>query len=128
MTFFVNGRTWAGAQPRQDHTGGFDAMQAAVEDIQRGDTLYLAAWMFQPSLALTRTTAGKNKLGNGTWGELYQTQARNGVKVRVIMKDFNPIAEKQHELLYKWFIPDLDKLIGGLPAAARDNIKYIVSN
>lgn len=103
-------------------------MQAAVEALKPGSTLLLAAWMFQPSLALTRTGAGgENALGQRTWGELLQRKARDGVTIRILLNDFDPIAVGLRRLLHDRFLPELDQLIGALPAPARDRLKYIVS-
>lgn len=128
MTPFINGRSWGGVQPAHDQVEAFDAMQAAVEALKSGCTLFLAAWMFQPSVALTKTGAGgTNALGNKTWGELLQRKARDGVTIRIIVNDFDPIAAGLRDLLYKRFLPELDQLIDGLPAGSRDRLKYIVS-
>lgn len=128
MTPFINGRSWGGAQPAHDQVEAFDAMQAAVEALKPGSTLLLAAWMFQPSVALTKTGAGGvNALGHKTWGELLQRKARDGVTIRIILNDFDPIASGLRSLLHDRFLPELDQLIAGLAAAARDRLKYIVS-
>lgn len=128
MTPFINGRSWGGAQPAHDQVEAFDAMQAAVEALKPGCTLLLAAWMFQPSVALTKTGAGGlNALGHKTWGELLQRKARDGVTIRIILNDFDPIASGLRSLLHDRFLPELDQLIAGLAAAARDRLKYIVS-
>lgn len=128
MTPFINGRSWGGARPREEQVEAFHSMQAAVERLASKESLLLAAWHFDPSLPLTRTNAaGKNALGNRTWGELLQRKARDGVKIRIIMTDFPPVATTLHGILYTRFLPAIDKLVAGLGASARDNLKYIVS-
>ena len=128
MTPFVNGRYWGGVKPKEDQFEAFNAMQAAVEALRPGDSLFLAAWMFDPSVPLTKTNAkGVNALGNANWGELFQRQARCGVKIRILMTDFSSIFQDQYDKLYNSFLPTLDRLIAGLPKASRDNLKYVVS-
>lgn len=127
ITLFVNGRSWGGARPAHDQFGAFDAMQEAVEGLKSGSRLLLAAWMFDPSLRLTKTVAwGVNASGHRTWGELFQGKARDGVKIRILMTDFAPLFRGQHAKLQS-FLPALDGLIAALPAASRDNLKYVVS-
>lgn len=128
MTPFINGRSWGGAAgPRHDQVEAFNAMQAAVEGLKAGESLLIAAWHFDPSLPLTRTNAaGKNSLGNKNWGELVQRKARDGVVVRILMTDFDPVAQNLHKILYRSFLPAIDKLVAGLGSSA-DNLKYVVS-
>ena len=127
MTPFINGRSWGGVAARKNQVEAFNAMQAAVEGLKAKESLLIAAWHFDPSLPLTRTNAaGKNALGNKTWGELVQRKARDGVKVRIIMTDFDPVAVNLHSILYQTFLPAIDKLVAGLGSKA-DNLKYIVS-
>lgn len=127
-TLFVNGRYWGGAKPKHDEFEAFNTMQEAVEGLKAGHALLLAAWMLDPSLPLTKTNAsGVNALGNRTWGQLFQRKARDGVKIRILMTDFSSIFRDQHDKLYRSFLPALDALIAALPAASRDNLKYVVS-
>jgi hypothetical protein len=128
MTPFINGRYWGGAKPRQDQFDAFNAMQQAVEGLKAGEWLLLAAWMFDPTLALTKTNAvGVNAFGNKTWGDLVQRKASEGVKIRLLVSDFSSIFKNQYDPLYNVFLPALDQLIAGLPTARRDNLKYVVS-
>lgn len=122
MTPFINGRSWGGATKKGDLAEAFDRMQEAVEALKKGCTLYLSAWMFDPTLKLTRTNAS----GLKTWGALFQKKARAGVKIRILMTDFSPIFKNQAASL-KSFIAALDKLVDGLPTSARDCLKYVVS-
>jgi phosphatidylserine/phosphatidylglycerophosphate/cardiolipin synthase-like enzyme len=123
MTPFINGRYWGGVKPKEDQFDAFNAMQAAVEGLQSGDSLFLAAWMFDPTLALTRTSS----LGSKNWGDLFQRKASDGVKIRILVTDFSFIFKDQNDKLYKTFLPALNTLIAGLKAASRDNLKYVVS-
>jgi phosphatidylserine/phosphatidylglycerophosphate/cardiolipin synthase-like enzyme len=128
LTPFINGRYWGGAKPREDQFGAFTAMQEAVEGLQADDSLFLAAWMFDPTLPLTNTNAsGVNALGNKTWGELFQRKASDGVKIRILMSDFSALFKDQYAKLYNLFLPTLDKLIAKVPASLRDCLKYVVS-
>jgi phosphatidylserine/phosphatidylglycerophosphate/cardiolipin synthase-like enzyme len=123
MTPFINGRYWGGAKPRHDEFKAFDSMQTAVEGLKRGDRLFLAAWMFDPTLPLTAASS----TGAATWGELFQKKARDGVTIRLLMTDFSAVFKDQLDKLQNTFLPTLDKLIAGLPSAARDRLKYVVS-
>jgi phosphatidylserine/phosphatidylglycerophosphate/cardiolipin synthase-like enzyme len=58
---------------------------------------------------------------------LFQSKAKQGVKIRIIMSDFAPVAAFLRNRVYGQFLPALDKLIGQLSATTRDNLKYIVS-
>ena len=128
MTPFINGRYWGGAKPKEDQVDAFNTMQEAVEGLTSGHSLFLAAWMFDPTLPLTKTKAsGVNALGNRTWGELFQRKADDGVKIRILITDFSFIFKDQFDKLYHTFLPALDKLIAGLRPGSRDNLKYVVS-
>jgi phosphatidylserine/phosphatidylglycerophosphate/cardiolipin synthase-like enzyme len=122
MTPFINGRSWGGATPKGDRVDAFDRMQEAVEGLKSGNALYVSAWMFDPTLRLTKTNAS----GLKTWGALFQQKARQGVKIRILMTDFSAIFANQLAGL-KSFITALDALIAKLPDAFRDNLKYVVS-
>jgi phosphatidylserine/phosphatidylglycerophosphate/cardiolipin synthase-like enzyme len=62
-----------------------------------------------------------------TWGELLQSKAKQGVKIRIIMSDFDPVAAFLRDRVHRQFLPTLNKLIDGLAPSTRDNFKYIVS-
>ena len=123
MTLFINGRYWGGKKPRADQFDTFNEMQKAVEGLKPGNSLFLAAWMFDPSVPLTRTSP----LGVKTWGELFKKKAGEGVTIRIIMTDFSSLFADQFAKLYKSFLPAMAKLVDGLSSGARDNLKYIVS-
>ena len=123
MTLMINGRDSGGKGPHTDHAEAFDNMQAAVESLGSGDCILLSAWMFDPTVPLTAA----NPAGLKTWGELLQAQAKQGVKIRIIMSDFDPVAKFLRDRVYGQFLPALDKLIDGLTSSTRDNLKYLVS-
>ena len=123
MTLLINGRNSGGAGPDDNVDEAFDRMQEAVEALQLGDTVYLAAWHFDPTVPLTKPGPPAIK----TWGELFHKKANDGVKIRIIMTDFAPIARILHGKLYNDFLPSLNNLISRLPTPQRDNLKYIVS-
>ena len=102
-----------------DKAEAFDSMQKAVEPLKPKDSVYLAAWHFDPTVPLPS--------GVKTWGDLFQRKATEGVKIRIIMTDFNPIAKGLYAKVYNDFLPALNKLIGQLSPPVRDNLKYIVS-
>lgn len=123
MTLMINGRDSGGKGPHIDQDEAFDNMQSEVESLGSGDSILLAAWMFDPTVPLTATSS----TGLQTWGELLQSKAKQGVKIRIIMSDFSPVAAFLRDRVYGQFLPALDKLIGQLSASTRDNLKYIVS-
>jgi len=123
ITLLINGRNSGGAGPDDNVDEAFDRMQEAVEALQPGDTVYLAAWHFDPTVPLTNP----GPPGVKTWGELFKKKANDGVKIRIIMTDFAPIAQVLHAKLYNDFLPALDNLVSQLPTTRRDNLKYIVS-
>ena len=122
FTLFNNGRNSGGTGPDIDQSEAFDTMQKAVEVLKAEDSICLAAWHFDQSVPLTLTRAGMK-----TWGDLFQKKAKDGVKIRIIMTDFDPIAKVLRAKLYRDFLPGLNKLIDKLDPAKRDNLKYIVS-
>ena len=123
MTLMINGRDSGGKGPHTDQAEAFDNMQAAVESLGSGDSILLAAWIFDPTVPLTAASPA----GLKTWGELLQSQAKQGVKIRIIMSDFDPVANFLRDRVYGQFLPILDKLIDGLTSSTGDNLKYIVS-
>ena len=123
ITLLINGRDSGGPGPAFDQAEAFDRMQRAVEALQPGDAVYLAAWHFDPTVPLTLP----DPAGVKTWGDLLQKKGNDGVKIRIIMTDFDPIAKGLYAKLYTEFLPGLNKLISQLGPAVRDNLKYIVS-
>jgi len=123
ITLLINGRNSGGAGPDDNVDEAFDRMQEAVEALQSGETIYLAAWHFDATVPLTKPGPPAIK----TWGELLQKKANDGVKIRIIMTDFAPAAAGLHRKLYSDFLPALDNLINHLPTTKRDNLKYVVS-
>lgn len=117
VRLFVHGRTTT-ATGTSDQTGAFDDLQAAVESLSAGDSIYIAAWQFNPSrLALTVSRRGLE-----TWGDLLRRQAEAGVAIRILMSDTPPGAR-----FLKSSVDDCEHLVAQLPPAARDRFKYIVS-
>jgi hypothetical protein len=121
-TMLINGRSSGGSGPNVDSTEPLDRMQATVQSLRAGDRVYLSAWFFEPATALTRGPYG----AAATWGALLARRADEGVIVRLLINDFDPISRMD-----RWLQDDdLDKLnplIAGLPATRRDNLKYVVS-
>jgi phosphatidylserine/phosphatidylglycerophosphate/cardiolipin synthase-like enzyme len=109
VTLMINGRTGG-----VDHGEAFESMQNAVESLGRGDSIYLAAWQFNPA-----TVPLDKGCGVKTWGDLFQRKANQGVKIRIIITQNIPT-----------FMSDLNALntlIGKLGLSVRDNFKYTVS-
>ena len=122
VTPLINGRSSGGAGPDVELTEPLDRMQAVVTSLGAGDFVYLSAWFFEPATPLT--TPGH--LGATTWGELFAKKAHEGVKVRLILNDFDPISGMDQWLQRNGLDP-LDAIIRGLPEAERDRYKYLVS-
>ncbi len=118
----INGRSSGGTGPDDDHTEPLDRMQETVASLGNGDFVYLSAWFFEPATQLTKGPVA----GATTWGALFALKAKEGVTVRILINDFDPVSG-----LDQWLDQDslkpLDALVSGLPAAARKNLKYFVS-
>ena len=123
ITPLINGReSGGGKQPKRDRAEAFEAMEQLIITLGPNDLIYLSAWQFDPRVA-TRTLIP----GASNWGLLLQQKALQGVKVRIIMTDFDSLSGGLHDAVYKVFLPELDQRINELPKLQRDNLKYIVS-
>jgi phosphatidylserine/phosphatidylglycerophosphate/cardiolipin synthase-like enzyme len=118
----INGRSSGGKGPDVDRTEPLDAMETMIKSLRSGDFVYLSAWFFEPATALTAGGAA----GATNWGTLFAKKAAEGVIIRIIINDFDPITG-----LDKWLettsLRPLNAIIAAIPAAQRDNLKYIVS-
>jgi phosphatidylserine/phosphatidylglycerophosphate/cardiolipin synthase-like enzyme len=112
ITLMINGRTSG-----RNKTEAFDSMQRTVESLGRGDTVYLAAFQVNPTKLTVPGSAGDT-----TWADLFVRKATQGVKIRIILTDF-----PEHFQDWKSDLTRLNEAIKGVPDAARDNLKYIVS-
>ena len=117
----INGRSSGGAGADIDLTEPLDAMERAVAALGAGDSVYLSAWFFEPATVLTVGGIA----GVATWGELFARKARDGVKIRLLINDFDSITGMDAWLNNAGLAP-LDTLIAALPAGKRDNLKYLV--
>jgi len=122
ITPLINGRNSNGTGPNVDITEAFEQMQRAVEALKKGASVYLSAWQFDPRIVLTVANPG----GLKSWGDLFQSKAKDGVKIRVIVTDYSRLAPFYAQL-HSQYLPALDAIIDALPAASRDNLKYVVS-
>jgi phosphatidylserine/phosphatidylglycerophosphate/cardiolipin synthase-like enzyme/N-acetylmuramoyl-L-alanine amidase len=124
-TPLINGRSSGGSGPDDDLTEPLDAMQNAVAAAGAGDFIYFSAWWFMPSTPLTAGTYGAAT----TWGALFAAKASEGVKIRILINDFDDIPGKttMGANIQATSIAPLDLIIAGLPADRRDNLKYVVS-
>jgi phosphatidylserine/phosphatidylglycerophosphate/cardiolipin synthase-like enzyme len=127
VTPLINGRNSNGSGGDIDRTEPLDVMQTAVQTLTKGDAVYVAAWFFEPATRLTRgpyvSPAGVGTAA--TWGSLLATKAHEGVVVRLLINDFDPISGMDRWLMADGLVP-LDTLIRGLPVEMRDNFKYLV--
>jgi N-acetylmuramoyl-L-alanine amidase/phosphatidylserine/phosphatidylglycerophosphate/cardiolipin synthase-like enzyme len=116
----INGRS---TNPPVDRTEPLDSMQSFVQTTTAGDSVYLASWYFEPSTPLT---GGTYRGAFTTWGGLFAAKAAEGVKVRILQTDFDPIGGSSRSMIRAW-MGRMDTWIGLLPAAAKDNLQYVVS-
>jgi phosphatidylserine/phosphatidylglycerophosphate/cardiolipin synthase-like enzyme/LAS superfamily LD-carboxypeptidase LdcB len=111
ITLMLNGRTSG-----KPWTEAFDAMQKTVESLGTNDSVFLAAFMLNPTLLTLPRTDMK------TWGDLFVSKAQQGVKIRILLTGIPDPGPG-----WKSDLGNLDSLIGRLSSDARDNLKYIVS-
>lgn len=124
ITPLINGRNTNGLGPNIELTEPLNAMEAAVRATTgAGDFVYLGAWLFEPKTLLT---SGIPFPGATNWGDFLSIKAQAGVKVRVILNDFDPISGMD-ETLRVISIEPLAAVINAIPEALRDNFKFIVS-
>jgi phosphatidylserine/phosphatidylglycerophosphate/cardiolipin synthase-like enzyme len=118
ITLMVHGRNWNGTGGFRDEFATFDRMQETTESLAAGDSLCIANWQFIPTAL--RLTAGPSGPQPATWADLLVRKANEDVKIRVIVA--------QHPLGSPFMsdLAALDTVISTLPAAKRDNFKYIV--
>lgn len=121
-TLLINGRSSGGNGPNVDLTEPLDRMQEVVQSLRSGDRCYLSAWFFEPRTVLTRGRYA----GFSTWGELLARKADEGVVVRILINDFDRVSGMD-QWLQRDDLDRLNPLIAGIPAARRDNLKYVVS-
>ena len=121
-TLLINGRSSGGTGPNTDLTEPIDRMQEVVQSLRSGDRCYLSAWFFEPATMLTRGRYA----GLSTWGELLARKADEGVVIRILINDFDPVSGMD-QWLQRDDLDRLNPLIAGLPVARRDNLKYVVS-
>lgn len=122
ITPLINGRNSGGIGPDVDRTEALDEMEMAVANLTAGDAVYLSAWFFEPATVLTAGAYGAAT----TWGELFATKAEEGVAIRILINDFDPISGLD-QWLERSSLQPLDAIISGLSAAAADNLQYVVS-
>ncbi len=116
----INGRS---ANPPVDRTEPLDSMQAFVQTTTAGDSVYLAAWYFEPATPLT---GGAYNGVFTTWGGLFAAKAAEGVKIRILQTDFDPIGGSSRSMIRAW-MSRMDRWVELLPASAKDNLQYVVS-
>jgi len=115
----INGRS---SNPAVDRTEPLDEMQATVTTANAGDSVYLSAWYFDPTTPLT----GGAYNGMQSWGGFLAKRAVEGVKVRILQTDFDPIASSSRQMVRLW-MGLVDRYLGMMPADKRDNLQYVVS-
>jgi outer membrane protein OmpA-like peptidoglycan-associated protein len=130
MTPLINGRdAGGGTRSAIDRVEAFATMERILDTLAPNDTIYLVAWQFDPRVPLINP-----KPGVADWGLLFRQKAQQGVKIRIIMTDFDPLSGGYkdyggglHGQVYKEFLPVLNQRISELPNPQRDNLKYIMS-
>ena len=113
ITLMINGRT----RPGPDKTEAFDSMQETVKSLGPNDCIFVANWQFTPTAVPLTVKRPDMK----TWGDLFKSKAKDGVKIRIIISDHHSISP------FKSNLTPLNKIVGELPSDARDNLKYIFS-
>jgi phosphatidylserine/phosphatidylglycerophosphate/cardiolipin synthase-like enzyme len=122
VTLLINGRSSGGPHPDVNRTEPLDRMQEAVQSLKSGDSVWLSAWFFEPSTVLTRGNYGSAS----TWGGLFARKAEEGVNIRILVNDFDPIS-RMDQWVRRDNLAVLDPIVATLPAAKRDNLKYVLS-
>src|SRR5580692_5704289 len=123
ITPLINRRDSGGPGGDHDSTEPLDGMQIAVQALGAGDYVDLSSWLFDPETPLTAGSYASTT----NWGDFLAAKAGQGVVVRILINDFDPIDGGDNAFEYNECIAPLNALIGALPAAARDNLKYIVT-
>jgi phosphatidylserine/phosphatidylglycerophosphate/cardiolipin synthase-like enzyme len=113
ITLMINGKS-SGV----DQTEAFDSMQKTVESLGPNDSIFLANWQFTP----TDVHLTVRRPGMKTWGDLFKSKAKDGVKIRIIISVLPQLASR-----FQTNLSPLNKIISDLPSSARDNLKYIAS-
>jgi phosphatidylserine/phosphatidylglycerophosphate/cardiolipin synthase-like enzyme len=121
-TPLINGRSSGGAGPDIDLNEPLIEMERVVKSLASGDTVHFSAWFFEPATVLLDGAYGAAT----TWGELFAAKAGEGVKIRIIINDFDPISHMDQWLQNTDLTP-LNGIIQALAPAIQDNYKYIVS-
>ena len=122
IDLLINGRDSGGSGPDVDRTEPLDAMQRIVQGLSSGDSVYLSAWFFGPATALM---AGSYR-GVTNWGLLFAAKAAEGVKIRILINDFDPISGMDRWLENDSLRP-MRRIVAAIPVATRDNLKFVVS-
>lgn len=115
----INGRS---SNPAVDRSEPLDRMQEAVQNTTSGDSVYLAAWFFNPRTPLTLGPYN----GMSTWGGLFFKKASEGVNIRILNTDFDPISGSLRTNVRGW-MAIMDAFIARLDTFHQDNLQYVVS-
>ena len=123
VTPLINGRNSGGAGPDVDLVEPLDQMEALVRKLVKDDFVFLSAWFFEPATPLTSKTPYK---GATTWGDMFAKKAEEGIKIKILINDFDQISGMDVSLKNKSLDP-LKKVVESIPEADRNNFKYTVS-
>jgi phosphatidylserine/phosphatidylglycerophosphate/cardiolipin synthase-like enzyme/subtilisin family serine protease len=122
LSLLINGRDSGGNGPDVDLTEPLDMMEGSVRALVAGDFCYLSAWFFEPA---TQLTAGAY-LGETTWGGLFRRKAEEGVTIKILINDFDPLTT-----LDTWerdsSLHPLQAIVSAMAVAARGRLMYLVS-
>jgi len=122
VRLLINGRSSGGGGGDVDRTEPLEEMERAVKNLGRDDFAYLSAWFFEPATPL-RTGPYR---GVADWGGLFAKKAEEGVRIRILINDFDPVSGLDGWLRSNSLAP-LRSVVAALPAASRDHLKYLVS-
>ncbi|MGO4187384.1 phospholipase D-like domain-containing protein [Pseudarthrobacter sp. TAF60_1] len=113
-----NPKSWSLVGGSKDDVSTFTLMQKAVEQLGKGDALYIASWQFAPQD--TQLTIERPGIGTH-WSDLLVKKANDGVKVRVI------VAQHPNGSGLMTPLAPLDEVIKNVSEGQGDNFKYILS-
>lgn len=109
-------------EPLIGGTQVFPALERAIA--QAGSEVLMAYWTFDPDMPLVSEVRDS---GVETWAELLTARALDGVDVRILMTDFDPIlGHRFHHTTFRNYLA-LAKARRALPAQARDRFQVVVS-
>lgn len=122
ISLLINGRDSNGGGADVDSTEPLSEMEASVKALGPGDFCYLSAWFFEPA---TKLTTGPY-LGETNWGRLFRKKAEEGVTIRILINDFDPVSQQDSWERDSSLVP-LRATVLAIPSSSRNKLIYLVS-